>query len=71
MNERKDNMTKEKATLEMVISWLNDNIDEYDEDKDYYYYKNQLSYDSSDLKEKIEIALEPETTIEQIENGDL
>tara|TARA_R100001163_G_C5013092_1_gene158337 strand:+ start:660 stop:854 length:195 start_codon:yes stop_codon:yes gene_type:complete len=64
-------MTKEKATLEMVISWLNDNIDEYDEDKDYYYYKNQLSYDSSDLKEKIEIALEPETTIEQIENGDL
>ncbi len=64
-------MTKEKATLEMVISWLNDNIDEYDEDKDYYYYKNQLSYDSSDLKEKIEIALEPETPIEQIENGDL
>ena len=64
-------MTKEKATLKMVISWLNDNIDEYDEDKDYYYYKNQLSYDSSDLKEKIEIALEPETTIEQIENGDL
>ena len=64
-------MSKEKATLEMVISWLNDNIDEYDEDKDYYYYKNQLSYDSSDLKEKIEIALEPETTIEQIENGDL
>ena len=64
-------MTKEKATLEMVISWLNDNIDEYDEDKDYYYYKNQLSYNSSDLKEKIEIALEPKTTIEQIENGDL
>jgi hypothetical protein len=64
-------MTKEKATLEMIIRWLNDNIDEYDENKDYYYYKNQLSYDSSDLKEKIEIALEPETTIEQIENGDL
>ena len=64
-------MTKEKAVLEMVINWLNCNIDEYDQDKDYYYYKNQLSYDSSELKEKIEIALEPETTVEQIENGDL
>jgi len=27
--------------------------------------------DSYELKEKIEIALEPETTIEQIKNGDL
>ena len=65
MNERKDNMTKEKATLEMVISWLNDNIDDNEK------LKNELFFDSYELKEKIEIALEPETTIEQIENGDL
>jgi|TARA_Y100001972_G_C7377908_1_gene198278 hypothetical protein len=58
-------MTKEKATLEMVISWLNDNIDDNEK------LKNELFFDSYELKEKIEIALEPETTIEQIENGDL
>ena len=58
-------MTKEKATLEMAISWLNDNIDDNEK------LKNELFFDSYELKEKIEIALEPETTIEQIENGDL
>ena len=58
-------MTKEKATLEMVISWLNDNIDDNEK------LKNELFFDSYELKEKIEIALDPETTIEQIENGDL
>ena len=58
-------MTKEKATLEMVISWLNNNIDDNEK------LKNELFFDSYELKEKIEIALEPETTIEQIENGDL
>ena len=30
-----------------------------------------LASDSADLKEKIELALDPKTTIEQIENGDL
>ena len=55
----------------MVISWLNDNIDEYDQEKDYYFYKNQLSYDSQELKEKIELALDPSTTKKQIEDGDL
>ena len=58
-------MTKEKATLEMVIRWLDSNIDDTD-DKFYL-----VAQHSADLKEKIEIALEPETTIEQIENGDL
>ena len=58
-------MTKEKATLEMVISWLNDNIDDNEK------LKNELFFDSYELKEKIEIALETDTTIEQIENGDL
>ena len=62
---------KYEAILNMVIGWLNSNIDEYDKDKDYYYYKNQLSYDSQELKEKIEIALDPSTTKKQIEDGDL
>ena len=58
-------MTKEKATLEMVISWLNSNIDDAMNEFD------PLASDSADLKEKIELALDPKTTIEQIENGDL
>ena len=58
-------MTKEKATLEMIIRWLDSNINDTD-DKFYL-----VAQDSADLKEKIELALEPETTIEQIENGDL
>ena len=62
---------KYEAIINMVIYWLNSNIDEYDKDKDYYYYKNQLSYDSQELKEKIEIALDPSTTKRQIEDGDL
>ena len=62
---------KYEAIINMVIYWLNSNIDEYDKDKDYYYYKNQLSYDSQELKEKIEIALDTSTTKKQIEDGDL
>ena len=62
---------KYEAIINMVIFWLNSNIDEYDKDKDYYYYKNQLSYDSQELKEKIELALDPSTTKKQIEDGDL
>ena len=62
---------KYEAIINMVIYWLNSNIDEYDKDKDYYYYKNQLSYDSQELKEKIEIALDQSTTKKQIEDGDL
>ena len=62
---------KYEAIINMVIYWLNSNIDEYDKDKDYYYYKNQLSYDSQELKEKIEIALDPSTTKREIEDGDL
>jgi len=62
---------KYEAIINMVIYWLNSNIDEYDKDKDYYYYKNQLSYDSQELKEKIELALDPKTTKREIEDGDL
>ena len=62
---------KYEAIINMVIYWLNSNIDEYDKDKDYYYYTNQLSYDSQELKEKIELALDPKTTKREIEDGDL
>ena len=58
-------MTKEKATLEMIIRWLDSNIDDAMNEFD------PLASDSADLKQKIELALDPETTVEQIENGDL
>jgi|TARA_A100001201_G_scaffold56754_2_gene55005 rhamnogalacturonyl hydrolase YesR len=62
-------MTKEKATLEMIIRWLNSNIDEGGFENNEA--KDLLAVDSRDLKEKIELALDPQTTVEQIENGDL
>ena len=69
--EKYEREKKYPAIIDMVISWLNDNIDEYDQEKDYYFYKNLLSYDSQELKEKIELALNPSTTKKQIEDGDL
>ena len=62
-------MTKEKATLEMIIRWLDSNIDEGGFENNEA--KDLLAVDSRDLKEKIELALDPQTTVEQIENGDL
>ena len=62
-------MTKEKATLEMIIRWLNSNIDEGGFENNEA--KDLLAVDSGDLKEKIKLALDPQTTVEQIENGDL
>ena len=58
-------MTKEKATLEMIINWLNSNIDDAMNEFD------PLASDSADLKQKIELALDPSTTKKQIEDGDL
>ena len=58
-------MTKEKATLEMIINWLNSNIDDAMNEFD------PLASDSADLKEKIELALDPSTTKKQIEDGKL
>ena len=47
-------MKKEKDKLiQYIINWLDSNIDDYDKEKDYYHYKNQLAMDSQDLKEKI------------------
>ena len=58
-------MTKEKAIIDMVIDWLDDNID------DNKISQNEIFFDSYELKEKIELALDNETTIKQINERDL
>ena len=57
-------MTKEKAILEYVIRWLDSNIDEPE-------LLDTVQEDSANLKEKIELALDPGTTIEDIESGNI
>lgn len=57
-------MTKEKAIIEYVLRWLDSNIDE-DNTSD------TIAEDSANLKEKIELALEPTTTIKDIEEGNI
>jgi hypothetical protein len=49
----------------MVIRWLDSNIDDTDEKF------HLVAQDSADLKEKIELALDPSTTKREIEDGDL
>jgi hypothetical protein len=44
--------------IQHIINWLNGSIDEYDNEKGYYYYNNYLAMDSQDLKEKIDLYLE-------------
>ena len=56
-------MKKEKAVIEMVIRWLDSNIDEAPPEG--------VQEDSANLKEKIQLALDPEATIEDIESGNL
>ena len=56
---------KYEAIIDMVIRWLDSNIDDTD-DKFYL-----VAQDSADLKEKIELALDSSTTKRQIEDGDL
>ena len=77
--ERKQKQ-KYEAIIDMVIRWLDSNIDEWEDEKFAFskyeevrtiVQKNYLALDSKDLKEKIEIALDPSTTKRQIENGDL
>ena len=53
-------ITKEKAIIEYILRWLDSNIDE-DNTSD------TIAEDSANLKEKIELALEPTTTIKDIE----
>ena len=56
-------MSKEKAIIEMVIRWLDSNIDEPPPEG--------VQEDSANLKEKIELALDPKATIEDIEAGNI
>ena len=50
---------KEQAIIDFVLNWLNSNIDD----------RNASASDSLDLKEKIEMALDPQITIEDIAKG--
>ena len=56
---------KYEAIINMVIRWLDSNIDDAMNEFD------PLASDSADLKQKIELALDPSTTKKQIEDGDL
>ena len=58
---------KYEAIIDMVIRWLDANID----DGNLNLIKQEIASDSRDLKEKIELALDPSTTKKQIEDGDL
>jgi len=55
---------KYPVIIDMVIRWLDTNIDENQKSQ------NELFFDSYELKEKIKLALDPETTKRQIEDGD-
>ena len=54
---------KDKAIIEYVIRWLDSNIDEPA-------LQRALATDSADLKEKIQLALVPEVTAQDVNNGD-
>ena len=81
-NKAKEYERKQKyeAIIDMVIRWLDSNIDEWEDEKFEFsskeevrliVEKNYLAQDSRDLKEKIELALDPSTTKREIEDGDL
>ena len=56
---------KYKAIIDMVIRWLDSNIDDAMNEFD------PVASDSADLKEKIKLALDSKTTKREIEDGDL
>ena len=56
---------KYAAIIDMVIRWLDSNIDDAMNEFD------PVASDSADLKEKIELALDSKTTKREIEDGDL
>ena len=56
-------MTKQEAIIEYVIRWLDSNIDEKPPEG--------IQEDSANLKEKIQLALDPETTVEEIQNNNI
>ena len=69
---------KYEAIINMVIRWLDSNIDDYPNEEESEQMiaserisKQLLAEDSRDLKEKIELALDSKTTKREIEDGDL
>ena len=58
---------KNKAIIDYVIRWLDSNIDEI---TCIYNPPHSLATDSADLKEKIQLALVPEVTAQDVNNGD-
>jgi len=66
---------KYEAIIDMVIRWLDSNIDDWQANDllndPRIEIKNAVADDSRDLKEKIELALDPSTTKREIEDGDL
>jgi len=69
---------KYEAIIDMVIRWLDSNIDDYPNEEESEQMiaserisKQLLAEDSADLKEKIELALDSKTTKREIEDGDL
>ena len=61
--ELEEKCMKDKAIIEYVIRWLDSNIDEPA-------LQRALTTDSADLKEKIQLALVPEVTAQDVNNGD-
>ena len=61
--ELEEKCMKNKAIIEYVIRWLDSNIDEPA-------LQRALATDSADLKEKIQLALVPEVTAQDVNNGD-
>jgi len=53
---------KNKAIIDYVIRWLDSNIDEPPPEG--------VQEDSANLKEKIELAMDPRNTAKNIEDGD-
>ena len=66
---------KYEAIIDMVIRWLDSNIDDWQANdllnNPKIEIKNAIADDSRDLKEKIELALDSKTTKREIEDGDL
>ena len=69
---------KYEAIVNMVIRWLDSNKDDYPNEEESEQMiaserisKQLLAEDSSDLKEKIQLVLDPKTTKREIEDGDL
>ncbi len=60
----KDELIKCKAILDMVERWLDSNIDESE-------LMDSLQEDSANLKEKIQLARDPKTTVKEIESGNI